>query len=64
MTQKDLLYLEDAVMHEDNLINLWTYFASLISDEDLKVLLDSENKKHESIKKKIIKVMEGLASEW
>ena len=35
MTQKDLLYLEDAVKHQDNLISLWNFYTEIILDEDL-----------------------------
>ncbi len=63
MTQKDLLYLEDAVLHEENLIEICSYYSTLLTDKDLKTLLNKEIKKHNSIKDKIIKVMEDISNE-
>ena len=35
MTQKELLYFEDAIMHEDNTINIIDLSISNLEDEDL-----------------------------
>ena len=64
MTQKDLLYLEDAIGHETNLINIYTYYSEIIEDQNLQKFLNDQTKKHESIKQKLLKTMEEIANEW
>ena len=64
MTQKDLLYLEDAIGHETNLITIYNYYEEIVSDNNLKVFLKKELKKHQELKKKLLKVMEDITNEW
>ena len=59
MTQKELLYLEDAYKHEDNIICICENMIDLLSDEDLVSFFESEIKKHKSIKNKLINLMGG-----
>ncbi len=63
MTQKDLLYMVDAVTHEQNLISLWNNYSNLIEDTKAYNLINKEIKKHEDIKEKILKVMEDISCE-
>ena len=63
MTQKDLLYIVDAVTHEQNLISLWNNYSNLIEDTKAYNLINKEIKKHEDIKEKILKVMEDISCE-
>ena len=63
MTQKDLLYLEDAFEHEDNLISICNYTISSLDDNDLKNFMEEQVKKHEKIKEKLMKVMEDIGNE-
>ena len=63
MTQKELLYMEDAIGHETNLIYIITYTIDTLEDEDLISFMKSELKKHNTMKEKLMKVMEDLANE-
>ena len=54
MTQKELLYLEDAVGHEDNIICILKESLNYLEDKELITFLKSELKKHESLRTKLI----------
>lgn len=54
MTQKELLYLEDAVGHEDNIICILKESLNYLEDKELMSFLKSELKKHESLRTKLI----------
>lgn len=53
MTQKELLYFEDAIKHEQNLL---VYLNSILDNsmaDDVYKFIDSEIKCHENIKKRL-----------
>ena len=54
MTQKELLYLEDAIGHEKNIISICNESLSYLGDDTLVTFIESEIKKHEGMKKKLI----------
>ena len=56
MTQKELLYLEDAIGHETNLVAITTFTLETLQDENLKSFVKSQLKKHETLKQKLINV--------
>ncbi len=58
MTQKELLYLEDAIKHEQNLIEICDNTIKNLKDEDLKTFIKSQQKTHKTIEKKLLKLME------
>lgn len=58
MTQKELLYMEDAIAHETNLIKIYTYSIELIQNKNLKSFMKNQLKKHEALKQKLMKVLE------
>ena len=58
MTQKELLYIEDAINHETNVIAYLNDATSNLIDENLISYIDEEIKKHENTKKKLIKKLE------
>lgn len=58
MTQKELLYIEDAITHEQNVIAYLSSEASNLRDEKLISYIDEEIKKHENTKNKLIKKLE------
>ena len=58
MTQKELLYIEDAITHEQNVIAYLSSEASNLRDEKLISFIDEEIKKHENTKNKLIKKLE------
>jgi len=63
MTQKELLYMEDAIEHETNLIEIATLSIENIEDKTLKTFMKGQLKKHQSLKDKLMKVMEDTANE-
>jgi hypothetical protein len=63
MTQKELLYMEDAIEHEKNLIDIVTFTIDSLEDQNLVTFMKSELKKHESMKKKLLDLLEELANE-
>lgn len=58
MSQKELLYLEDAVGHEDIIINICNDKISSINDEEIVSFLNSEVKKHTETKEKLMNLLE------
>ena len=64
MTQKELLYIEDAINHEKTLQNVCIESASFLEDESLVDYLLKMSKKHENMSKKLIKELEGAINEW
>ena len=64
MTQKELLYMEDAVEHEKNLIDIYTYTIETLEDKNLITFMKTNLKKHENMKKKLITVLEEMSNEW
>ncbi len=63
MTQKELLYMEDAIGHEVNLVAICKYFIDNLEDNNLKSFMKAEQKKHEALKTKLLKVMEDAVNE-
>ena len=63
MTQKELLYIEDAIKHEDNIISICEENIDLLENEDLVSFLEKEIKKHETMKKKLIDTLECECNE-
>lgn len=63
MTQKELLYMEDAIGHETNLIAICTYTIDSLNDKSLKTFMKSELKKHENLKQKLMTVLEDATNE-
>ena len=63
MTQKELLYFEDAVEHESILVSICEDMESNLQDEDLKSFITSEKEKHSSIKDDLLSLMEGKVNE-
>lgn len=63
MTQKELLYLEDAIGHEKILIKVCEESMNLLEDEDLITFMEDELKIHKDIEKKLLKLLEEKANE-
>lgn len=63
MTQKELLYVEDAIGHEKNMIAVCQETISCLKEEKLKAFLEKEIKKHENMQKKLMKMLEDNANE-
>ena len=54
MTQKELLYFEDAVGHEGSIIKLLNIFINNLTDEKLIKFMKEELQKHENLKQNLM----------
>ena len=63
MTGKELLYVEDAIGHEQNIIKILNESLDLIENEDLKKFLEGEKKTHEKTLAHLLKELEGKINE-
>lgn len=62
MTQKELLYVEDAVGHEQNLIKIINETINLLQNVDLKNFLSGQLKIHQDIKTELMNLLGGELS--
>ncbi len=62
MTQKELLYLEDAIGHEQNLSKICEESLNLINDDQLKSFIENELNKHNSLKEELINLLKEKAN--
>ncbi len=63
MTQKELLYLEDAVNHESNIISIVTDTINNLENEDLKDFMENKLNEHIAFKVELINMLEDYANE-
>ncbi len=63
MTQKELLYMEDAIEHETNLIEITTLSIENLEDKALITFMKGQLKKHQKLKEKLMTVMEDIVNE-
>jgi hypothetical protein len=63
MTEKELLYVEDAVNHELNIIAYLNDVMNVLDDEDLVSFMDEEVKKHDVYLSKLLKKLENMSNE-
>lgn len=63
MTEKELLYYEDAINHETNTIDIYECMIHYLKDKSLQSFLKKQIKKHEAIKEKLLCTMEGIINE-
>ena len=63
MTQKELLYVEDAVSHEDTIILNIQDYINCLEDNNLIDFMKKELKTHEKIKKDLLKLLEDESYE-
>lgn len=64
MTQKELNYYEDAITHEESIINIIDALKESITEEDIRSFIDDEIKTHHQLKKKLLNRLEEVANEW
>ncbi len=60
MTQKELLYLEDAIKHEQNLIQICKNMINNLTNKELIAFMKAQQKTHKTIEKKLLNVMEDI----
>lgn len=63
MTQKELLYLEDAVNHEKSIIQILKETEKNLEDENLINYAENEILLHEETEENLLNLMEVKASE-
>ena len=63
MTQKELLYVEDAISHEDNMISIVNDITSNMQDKSLISFLKKEVKKHQMLKDKLVSKLKEKSHE-
>lgn len=63
MTQKELLYIEDAIGHESNMIKICESTIEMLEDDAFVKFLEKELKKHNSMKEKLITALEDCTNE-
>lgn len=62
MTQKELLYVEDAIGHEDNLIKICNESLNYL-DDDFKSVFESEVEYHKNLRKNLVNLLEDELNE-
>ena len=63
MTQKELLYVEDAIKHECNIVSIIEDNIENLEDEKLVSFFETEIKAHNKTKESLIKVLEKKCNE-
>lgn len=63
MTHKELLYVEDAIGHEDNIIKIVTDTINQLSNDELKDFLEEKLNEHIAFKVELMNLLEDYANE-
>lgn len=63
MTQKELLYFEDAVGHEGNIIKIIEAGLQNLEDENLVTFMNNELTKHKEAKERLMNLLEVKQNE-
>ena len=64
MTEKELLYIEDAIGHETNIISILKESIRNMKNEDLISFLESEVEIHNQTKERLKNKLEEKSNEW
>lgn len=62
MTQKELLYLEDAIEHEKNMVKICEETINQLEDRKLIDFINLEIKKHIETQKQLMNILEVKAN--
>ena len=63
MTQKELLYFEDAVGHEKNVISIIKESLELLESEDLISFMEEQLEEHKDMEEKLMSLLKENANE-
>ena len=63
MTQKELLYCEDAIGHEQNIIAVINDTIERVEEQSLKEFLENELQGHKQTEQELIEMLEEKANE-
>lgn len=58
MTQKELLYIEDAIEHESTIISICEDMIDNLEDEGLVSFMEEQLEKHVNMKNELIAILE------
>jgi|GEM_PF-170612 len=58
MTQKELLYVEDAIGHEKNIIKICEDMVNTLEDENLVLFMEKQIKTHNNMQSKLTNLLE------
>jgi len=62
MTEKELLYVEDAINHECNIISILTDNINILENVDLKDFLEEKLNDHIAYKQELINLLEDKSN--
>ena len=62
MTEKELLYVEDAINHECNIISILTDNINILENDDLKDFLEEKLNDHIAYKQELINLLEDKSN--
>ena len=62
MTQKELLYVEDAVEHEKSIVKICHELINNLEDDELITFIENEIDKHTNMQNTLINLMEEKAN--
>ena len=63
MTEKELLYVEDAIGHEKNIVSICNEMINLLEDENLVSFIKKEMRKHKSMEEDLMEMLEVKSNE-
>ena len=63
MTQKELLYVEDAVGHESSIIKICEDIINNLENQDLTMFMENELNKHKTLKENLMNKLEEKSNE-
>lgn len=63
MTQKELLYVEDAVKHETSIIKILNESLEFLEDDKLITFIEEEINKHKDLKQGLLNLLEDETNE-
>lgn len=63
MTQKELLYVEDAINHEKNIITICEQSMEFLEDSKLVAFFTNAVKKHQANQERLLNMLEDKANE-
>ncbi len=64
MTEKELLYLEDAISHEQNIIKIINNNINNLENDDLITFMNNELNIHNKRKELLINLLKEKANGW
>ena len=64
MTQKELLYIEDAIGHEKSIISICNIMIKSLKDNNLINYLKKEVRKHSTMVELLLQTLEDKSNEW